>query len=101
MLLVAYNSQNYAGIIYLSLIRMSLLPHAHVQQGVKQLCCPSVHGQRNIEKAEIHGYSFRKGYYNNICTIWEDHSADSVIFNLLEMKNPVIFPPSYSLFYER
>ena len=33
------------------------------------IVCLSVHGQRNIETAEIRGYSFRKGYYNNICAI--------------------------------
>ena len=33
---------------------MSLLPRVHVQQGDKQLCCPSVDGQRNIETAEIY-----------------------------------------------
>ena len=48
---------------------MSLLPRMRLQQGVKQSRCPSVRGQRNIEKAEIHGYSLRKEYYNNICAI--------------------------------
>ena len=50
---------------------------AHVQQGVKQSCCLSlclslclsVRGQRNIETAEIHGYSLRRGYYNNVYAI--------------------------------
>ena len=48
-------------------------PRAHAQQRVKQSrclsVCRSVRGQRNIETAEIRGYSLRKGYYNNVCAI--------------------------------
>ena len=67
---------------------MSLLPRMRVQQGVKQSRCLSVRGQRNIEKAEIHGYSPLKGYYTTFVLFWEGHSADSVIYNLLELQSP-------------
>ena len=53
----------------------------HVQQGVKQSHCLPV---QNIETAEIHGYSLRKGYYKTFELFFEGHIADSVIYNLWE-----------------
>ena len=63
---------------------MSLLPCMRLQQGVKQSRCPSVRGQRNIEKAEIRS---EKGTITTFVLFWEGHSDDSVIYNLLELQS--------------
>ena len=58
----------------------------HVQQGVKQSHCLPVclSMDKNIETAEIHSYSLRKGYYKTFELFFEGYSPYSVIYNLWE-----------------
>ena len=82
--------------------KMVITLSVHAQQGVKQSHCLSVCrsfcGQRNIETADIHVrcYLLQKGTIRMFALFWEGHSADSVIYNLLELQIPSFLISYYS-----